>query len=54
MGSRNVVPILLTMTLDGNEKSASRPAALLEEKEPLTHWTGSWVSLRAAIDAVEE
>jgi hypothetical protein len=30
------------------------PAALSPEKDPGTHWTGSWVGTKADLDAVDK
>jgi hypothetical protein len=42
----------LTLTLHGNEWSASRPGALPpREKAPGTHWIEGWLGPRASLDA---
>jgi hypothetical protein len=43
----------LNSALDGSEWSASRPRPLSPQgKAPGTHWIGSWVGLRAGLEAV--
>jgi hypothetical protein len=43
----------LTSALDGGEWSASRPGRFTpRERAPGTHWIGSWMGPRAALDAV--
>jgi hypothetical protein len=54
-GSGGVAPLFLTSTLDGGERSASRPGLFNpEETASGTHWIGSWVGPRAGMEAVEE
>jgi hypothetical protein len=41
----------LTSTLDGGERSASRPGRFIPtERVPSTHWIGGWVGPRASLD----
>jgi hypothetical protein len=43
----------LTLALDGGEWSASRPYRFTpRERDPCTHWIGSWVSPRVVLDEV--
>jgi hypothetical protein len=43
----------LTSTLDGGERSVSRPGRFTpRERAPGTHWIGSWLGPRAVLDAV--
>jgi hypothetical protein len=43
----------LTAELDGGELSNSRPGRFTpKERNPGTHWIGSWVGPRAGLDAV--
>jgi hypothetical protein len=46
LGSGGIAPPFLTLVLDGNELSASRPCRFTPgEIDPGTHWIGGWVGL---------
>jgi hypothetical protein len=55
MGSGDLVPPFLMSARDGGEWSASRPCRFTPGERALSsHWIGSWVGLRAGLDASEK
>jgi hypothetical protein len=49
------IHILFTSALAGGAWSASRSGRFTPgERDPCTHWIGSWVSLRADLEDVEK
>jgi hypothetical protein len=54
-GSRGVTVLFLTLALDEDELSTSRPGRITpEERAACTHWMRGWVIPRAGLDAVEK
>jgi hypothetical protein len=50
-----MAPTFLTLALDGNEWSTSRPGHFISEEGALTtHCIGDWVGPKANLDAVEK
>jgi hypothetical protein len=50
-----IAPTFLTLALDGDEWSASRPGLFTSgEIAPDTNWIGSWVGPRVVLDIEEE
>jgi hypothetical protein len=55
MGSGGIAPPFLTLKLDGDEWSASRPGRFTPgERAPGSDWIGGWVDSRADLEAVEK
>jgi hypothetical protein len=52
-GGGNKLHAFLTLALDGDEWSASRPSSFTHrERAPDTHWIEGWVGSRVVLDAV--
>jgi hypothetical protein len=48
------IQIFLTLALARGEWSAARPGRFTPGKEPVTHWIGGWVDLRAGVHDMEQ
>jgi hypothetical protein len=53
LGSEGTAPLFVTLALNGDERSASRPWSFYtRRKSPRTHWFGGLVGSRENLEAV--